>query len=279
MIQIVTVGFKEDKFLNLKKKLEDIAIVDAITSIDKIISIPDFIIYYPLLDNPYTFLIKESIQIAKYINEVKTTQLLLISHQLNYKNLNFDNPIHLDKPVLIEQSLKNICKVCCIRIPQIISTYPNKLIKKNTFFDGLIGLNYNIQFVPMDSLAKKIKIIIKKPFLKKNYVINGCYCTTKDLYYEVNKYILLKQPILYIPMYFIDLYEKYIQVTSFNKWKSIPDFYGKCHHKLHKIVNLWLGDSTTHCSFLLDTNKTESSIQELSEMPFTGLALCPLLQE
>ena len=44
MIQIITIGFKEDKFLNLKKNLEDIAIVEALTTIDKISSIPDFII-------------------------------------------------------------------------------------------------------------------------------------------------------------------------------------------------------------------------------------------
>ena len=257
---ILTLGLENKNIYCLKKHLSDIALVNSIKSIDFINAPPDFIIYYPNLENNYSFINKETIQLAKYINRSNKTKLLFLSHQFDYKNINLENSINLEKPYLIEKNLRNICSVTCIRIPQIISYYPINLIEKSTFLNGLFGINYNIQFILMNSLANKIKIIIQRPKLKKNYIIHGCYCTIKDLHYEINKFIYIQLPIFYVPQYFLDLFEKYISFCYFKKWKSIPEFKGKCHHKLNKIVSSWLNNFTTNTRFLLEINEAESSI-------------------
>lgn len=263
-LKIGVFGFKDHNFIILRKTLHDICEIYLFNDIQNINF--DFFIYYLSPEETYSNLIKKSFEVSKFISESNNTKLLLVTHQMNYKYIShFDNS-NLDKLVLVEKYIRNICKISCIRTPKIINSYPSKLIQETTICYGILGLNYDIQFIQMLSLSNKIKTIIQKPILKNNYIIHGCYCTTKDLYYEINKLVYVQEPIMYIPSFIIYLYERYIKSTFLLSWKSMDEFRGKCHYKLSKYISIWLADITTETRLLTYGNKVETGIQESLEM-------------
>jgi hypothetical protein len=144
---------------------------------------------------------------------------------------------------LIEKSIKNVCNnVSFVRVPRIINSYPKELFTETSYFGGMLGLDYDIQFIQLSVLVEKLRKLIHQP-AKKSCYIPGTYGTVREFHKQINAIAPMPLPLLYVPSRLMYAFENYVLATPLVSWRTISTFQRKCHERFPDVVKSWFASA------------------------------------
>ena len=112
----------------------------------------DTIIFYLDEENNYNSNAENAAAVAKF-SEERSIYLMVVSHNYSISRvtdfaIDFTGSEEQKRSFLIEKSMKHICdNICFVRVPRVINGYPAELFTRTSYFGGMLGLDYDIQFI------------------------------------------------------------------------------------------------------------------------------------